>query len=298
MIENAAGAGMKKYKITIWIMAGVIVVLLVLLLMSRSQVNTFVIEREKAVVENQNMQKELDSLLTEHEKIKKEYGNMTAELSRKDSIIQANADEIQKLIASNAGKNQIQRKLDYLRGITQDYVAQIDKLLTENKELKTEIAGITDNYNKEKEFSANLAKDKEELSTQINKAAVLNAYGISATAIRYRSGNAEEVVDKATRTEKIKISFTVGKNPLVPDAMKEVFVRIARPDNAIMHDGQSFEFNGQQIMYSLKHTFHYQQKPVPVTLYYGKSDRIVAGTYHIALFIDGQEVGQTALTLK
>jgi hypothetical protein len=298
MNENVAARSDKKYKITIALLLCVIVALSVMLIMAKTKVNTFVIEREQAIVENQNMQTELDSLLKEHEKIKLEYGNMTAELSLKDSIIQSNAEEIQKLIASNAGKNMIQKKLDYLRGITQDYVAQIDKLLTENQELKTEIASVTNDYNKEKETSATLVKDKEELSTQINKAAVLSAYGITAQAIRFRSGNQEEVVDKANRTEKFKITFTIGKNPLVKDGLKDVYVRIARPDNAIMHDGQAFDFNGQNIMYSLKATFHYQQKPVPVSLYYQKTDRIVAGTYHIALFIDGQEIGATALTLK
>lgn len=298
MNEKAAGSSEKKFKIIIGVLLVVIVALSVMLIMAKTKVNTFVIEREQAIAENQTLQKTLDSLVTEHEKIKLEYGNMTEELSRKDSLIQANADEIQTLIASNAGKRQIQKKLDYLRGITQDYVAQIDKLLTENKELKTEIAGIQDNYNKEKEHSATLVKDKEELSQQINKAAVLSAYGISAHAIRFRSGNQEEVVDKANRTEKFKITFTIGKNPLVSDGMKSVYIRIARPDNAILHDGQSFDFNGQQIMYSLKQEFHYQQKPVPVSMYYEKTDRIVAGTYHISLFIDGQEIGQTQLILK
>jgi len=298
MNEKAAGSSEKKYKIIIGVLLVVIVALSVMLIMAKTKVNTFVIEREQAIAENQTLQKTLDSLVTEHEKIKLEYGNMTAELSRKDSLIQANASEIQTLIASNAGKRQIQKKLDYLRGITQDYVAQIDKLLNENKELKTEIAGIQDNYNKEKEHTATLVKDKEELSQQINKAAVLSAYGISAQAIRFRSGKQEEVVDKASRTEKFKITFTIGKNPLVSEGMKSVYIRIARPDNAILHDGQSFDFNGQQIMYSLKQEFHYQQKPVPVSMYYEKTDRIVAGTYHISLFIDGQEIGQTQLILK
>lgn len=298
MNENAPVVSVRKYKITIGILSTIIVVLTVLFIITKSRVNTFIIEKEKAITETQNLQSELDSLLNEHAKIKSEYGNMTAELTRKDSVIQANAIEIQKLIASNAGKHQIQRKLDYLRGITQDYVAQIDKLLKENQELKTEIAGITDDYKREKEQTSILIKDKEKLNEQINKAAVLSASNIIVQAIRYKSGNKEEVVDKAKKTEKIKISFTVGKNPLVKDGTKEVFVRIARPDNAILQDGQSFEYNGQQIMYSLKQSFHYQQKSVPICLYYDKTDRIIAGTYNISIFTDSQEIGQTQLILK
>jgi hypothetical protein len=297
MNEYAGNTSVKKYKIAIGILSAIIVALAIMLIITRTQVRTFVIEKELQVAQTEALQTELDSLLVEHEKMKADYGDLSKDLIRKDSIIQANADEIQKLIASNAGKHQIQKKLDYLRGITQDYVAQIDKLLQENQNLKTEIAGITDNYNKEKDYSASLVKDKEQLSDQINKAAVLSATNVSVQGVRKRT-EGYEVVDRAKKTEKIRITFTIAKNPLVKAGMKEVYVRIARPDNAILNDGQSFDFNGQAIMYSLKHTFNYQDKPIPVTLFYEKTDRIVVGSYHVALFIDGQEVGQGQCTLN
>jgi hypothetical protein len=298
MDDNSASANIKRYKIVIGILLAIILALAVMLIITKTRVHTFVIEKENAVAESLQLQKQLDSVVSEHEKMKKEYGNMTLKLTKQDSVIQANATEIQRLIAASAGKNQIQRKLDYLRGITQEYVAQIDKLLKENAELKTEIAGITEDYNKEKEHAATLTKDKDDLSQQINQAAVLTAYNINVQAIRLKSGGKEEIVDKARKTEKIKISFTVGKNPLVKNGMRAVYVRISKPDNTILHDGQSFEYNNQQIMYSLKQTIDYQQKPVPVTLYYEKTDRIVPGTFHVALFTDGQEIGQGQVTLK
>lgn len=289
----------KKYKITIGVLLLIIAVLLAMLIVTKTKVNTFIVEKEKAISERQGMQKQLDSLLTEHEKIKGEYGNMTKELTRKDSIIQANAAEIQKLIASNVGRNQIQRKLDYLRGITQDYVDQIDKLLKENQNLKQEIKGMQDNVNTEKEKSATLEKDKEDLKNQINKAAVLQAYNVTVEGVKLKQGGKkEEIVDKAKRCDKIKISFTLSKNPLVKTGMKEIFVRIARPDNMILTEGQGFEFNGQNIMYSLKESVNYQNKPINVALYYEKTDRIVAGTYNVSVFSDGQEIGSGQLTLK
>jgi hypothetical protein len=289
----------KKYKITIGVLLLIIAVLLTMLIVTKTKVNTFIVEKEKAISERQGMQKQLDSLLTEHTKIKGEYGNMTKELARKDSTIQANATEIQKLIASNVGKNQIQKKLDYLRNITQDYVDQIDKLLKENNNLKQEIKGIQENFNTEKEKSTTLQKDKEDLKNQINKAAVLQAYNVTVQGIKLKQGGKkEEVEDKAKRIDKIKISFTLSKNPLVNSGMKEIFVRIARPDNMVLNEGQGFEFNGQNIMYSLKETVNYQNKPVNISLYYEKTDRIVAGTYNVSVFSDGQEIGSGQLNLK
>ncbi len=300
-MDNAGENNTKttKYKIIIGIEAAIILALLILLITARSKVNTFIIEKEKAATERQAMQSELDSLLTEHEKIRTEYGNLTQELSVKDSTIQAQADEIQKLIESNAGKRQIQRKLDYLRGITQDYVAQIDKLLKENENLKTEVKSMQDNIKEEQSKSQLIAKDRDALKEQINNAAYLQAQSITVTGIRFRQGGKkEEIEDKAKRVEKIKISFTLARNPLVTDGLKDVFVRIARPDNAILNDGQSFEYDGNQIMYSLKEQVYYKGSPINVTLYYEKTDRIVVGTYHIAVFMDGKDIGQAQLTLK
>ena len=144
-----------------------------------------------------------------------------------------------------------------------------------------------------------LTKDKDELSQKITEAAVLQAVGVQAVGVRFKSGGKkEELVDKAKRVEKIKITFTLAKNPLVAPGPKTVYVRIARPDNAILQAGQSFEYQGQQIMYSLMQGVNYTGKPVNVTLFYEKSDRIIPGSYNIAVFSDGQEIGQTTLVLK
>lgn len=289
----------KKYKIIIAVLSAIIVVLAVMLITVKTRVNTFIIEKEKAISERQIMQKELDSLLKEHDLIKEEYGVMTLDLAKKDSMIQSQAAEIQKLIESNAGKHQIQKKLDYLRGITQDYVTQIDKLLKENENLRTEIKGMEENIKDAQNKNQSLEKDKDALKEQLNSAAVLTAYSISATGIRIKQGGKkEEIEDKAKRVEKIKITFTLGKNPLVEPGMKTVYIRIARPDNAILHEGNAFEYNGSQIMYSLKESVYYKNSPIGISMYYEKTDRIVPGTYHISIFIDGKEIGQTQLTLK
>jgi hypothetical protein len=296
---NPAQPNVRKYKIIIIAEAAVILLLLVLFITARTTVHTFVVEKEKMVSERQVMQKTLDSLRDEHQKMLTEYGFLTADLKIKDSTIQAQSTEIQKLIESNAGKHMIQKKLDYLRGITQDYVAQIDKLLKENENLKTEVASAQDDVRKEKDKNQTLTKDKDDLTQQITNAAVLQAYGVQATGIRFKSGGKkEEVVDKAKRVEKIKITFTLSKNPLVQPGPKTVYVRIARPDNAILQDGQSFEYQGKQIMYSLMQGVNYEGKPINVTLFYEASDRIIAGSYNISVFSDGQEIGQTTLSLK
>ncbi|MFA5781409.1 MAG: hypothetical protein WC868_03975, partial [Bacteroidales bacterium] len=92
----------KTYKIIIAVLGLVIAVLVWQLIVTRYKVHYFTIEKDKTQSINMGLQHQLDSLLVEHDKIKKEYGNLSNQLTKKDSIILANADEIQKLIETQS----------------------------------------------------------------------------------------------------------------------------------------------------------------------------------------------------
>jgi len=183
----------KTYKIIVAVLALIIIVLTWQLIVTKTTVHTFTIEKEKAQTQNSALQHELDSLLTEHDKIKKEYGNLSGQLSEKDSIILSKADEIQKLIATQADYYKIKRKLEYLRGITQGYVSQIDSLYTVNRALKNENVEIKDKFEKEQVKTTELTKDKENLSEKVSLASTLKAYNIKGVPVRLKSGGKAEI---------------------------------------------------------------------------------------------------------
>ncbi len=290
----------KTYKIIIGIQLVIIVVLAIMLLTTKSSVDTIVLEKEKTAQMNEELQSELDSLLREHDRIKQEYGYLSDQLTSKDSLIMAQAKEIEQLINSQADYRRIKKKLDALRGITQGYVNQIDSLYRVNQQLTDEnikIKGDLENANK---ITTDLTKEKDELSNQINNAAYLKGYNISATGYNMKSGNKEAITDRARKVEMIRICLTIGENPLVKAGQKDVYVRIARPDNLILTQGSySFIYQGQRIQYSAKTVISYNQKASTVCIDYTRGDvELPAGKYHIAVFADDHELGQTSLTLK
>ena len=163
-----------SFKIMAVILALVVAVLAWQLIITKTKVNTFTVEKEKTQLKNISLQQELDSLITEHEKIKIENSSMSGKLTEQDSLITAKADEIQQLIASQADYSRIKKKLEYLRGITQGYVDKIDSLYTVNKVLKEENTEIKDKFEKINYFEAydmlnlqNLTFDLAELITDI-----------------------------------------------------------------------------------------------------------------------------------
>ncbi len=293
----------KIYKIIIAVLALIIIILCWQLIVTKTKVNTFTIEKDKATTKSAMLQHELDSLIIQHDKIKKEYSTLSGQLSGKDSIILAKADEIQKLIASQADYTRIKAKLEYLRGITQGYVSQIDSLYRVNKVLKDENVVIKDKYSKEQVKTTELTKDKEDLTTKVTLASTLKAYNIKGVPVRKKAGGKkEEVEEKAKRTDRIKVTFTLSENLIAPSGNKTVYVRIARPDDKILtvsaDAAYTFVYNGANIQYSMKKDIDYQNKAMDMTLYWDKLEDFTAGTYVVSVFADDVIIGESQFLLK
>lgn len=304
--KDVKSSNEKKYKKIIWLLLFLIAILIVLLIYTSYKVRTIIVERTEIVEKNFSLQSELDSLLLTHEQIKLEYGDLTEQLTSKDSLIKANAEEIQKLISQQADYWRIKKQLKILRNITQGYVNQIDSLFTVNAALKEENIEIKRSITKEKQKNTELTLEKEELSQQVNVASFLKAYNISATGIRLRGkNNREEVTNKANRIDMMRICFTLSENKIAEAGKKIVYIRIARPDKLILVKGNddiySFIYNGQRIQYSLKKEIDYQNKAVDICVTWEKLDKkepAMTGLYNIALFIDDYEIGQTSFTIE
>ncbi|HPG32816.1 MAG: hypothetical protein H6541_09995 [Lentimicrobiaceae bacterium] len=305
-ISSYNGNGERENKNRTWIIIiAVLVAALALLawlyLSTRSRLGNMLEEKEMQRVE---LQHELDSLLTEHNSIKLNYGALSDSLAGKDSLIQANAIEIRKLLDTQYEFYKVKKKLDRLRVISQGYLKQMDSLYTVNRELREENEQIRSSYQKEQQKSSSLLKDKEALSEKVSSAAVLKAYKITGAGVR-GNGDKERVTDKAKRVEKIKVCFTLSENPLLSAGRKDVYVRISRPDKMILARGKgdeyAFNYKGEILQYSIKETVNYQNQSIDLCLYWinrSIKDDLPAGVYVVSVYSDDFEIGQSSFELK
>jgi hypothetical protein len=255
-------------------------------------------------VEKIELQRNLDSLMTEHNNIKLSYGALSDSLKAKDSLIQVNALEIKKLLASQWDYNTIHKKFERLQKVAQGYVHQMDSLYTVNRELSAENDRIRQVVKTEQNRNQTLMKDKEELKEKMNQAAFIKAYDVTATPYKLKSGGAkQQVTDKANRTDKIRICFTLGENPLVPAGKKNIYIRLVRPDNVVVIKSKydTFVFNGQTLPFSLREDVDYQGKAMKVCVDWTKKDtdkQAMKGKYMVTVFADDKEIGTGSFDLK
>ncbi len=250
------------------------------------------------------LQQELDKLMMLHDSIKAEYGTLSDSLYLKDSIIMANAKEIQELLNYKWEYRKVNKKLGMLREITQGYVHQIDSLFTVNSELKEENEKIRQQYTREQNKSRELIREKETLVDKVKEATVLKAYNVTALGVRETGSGRERETDKAKKIEKVKICFTVGENKLTEPGIKIIYVRILRPDNVVVTqkvgEDYSFTFQDQQLEYTSKKEIDYQNQEMYTCLYWAKKNKeeaAMVGVYKISVYTDGYLIGEASFEL-
>ncbi len=269
-------------------------------------VRTVIKEKEVFVNKAGDLQSELNTLLAEHEKIKSEYGDLKNQLTDKDSVILANAEEIKHLIASQADYYKIRKKLDLLRKISQGYVAKLDSLYTVNAALTAENTRIKEEVVQERKQKTVLTQEKEVLQQKVDVASLLKAVNISPSTVRLRNDGKKEVAtDKAKKVERINICYTVSENKVAAPGKRTAYIRIARPDGAIVSEGKgdqySFDYKGEKLQYSMKKEFDYQNKDMNICTYWDKregTDGAMTGKYTVTIYCDGIIIGESSFELK
>lgn len=259
---------------------------------------------EEFVVARDSLQIQLDVLVAEHNKVKSQYGKLTKQLAKKDSLIAAQIKEIQNLIDTKGELRKVKKKMDALRRIAQDYVSRLDSLYTVSRELKDENVKIKENIKVEKEKNSELTKTKDDLSKKVNTAALLKVYKINGYGVKRKgSGKKEEVVKKARKADELKITFTILENQLAKAGPLDVYVRVAGPDERILTDGiddntRMFRFNGKEMQYSMKKHIYYENLAQDLILYWKQKNDFDAGIYYVDVFTDSLQLGTGSFNLE
>jgi hypothetical protein len=289
--------------VIIVILAIIMIGLIIVLFQTRTNLKGLLAEKEQQRAE---LRLELDSLLVEHDKVKVEYGRLADSLLVKDSMIQANAVEIRRLLDTEWEYYKVKKKLAQLQVIAQNYVRQMDSLYQVNASLTEENVAIKKDLKDLRKENEQIENDRKVLTGKVEIAAVLKAINMEAAGLRMRSGGEKEVTtDKLQRVDQVRVCFTVDKNEIATPGKKDIYIRIARPDQEILVksklDEYSFEYQGERLQYSMMQTIDYENRSVDLCLYWKKeysSQEMLAGLYHVDIFCENSIIGHTTFTLR
>jgi hypothetical protein len=263
-------------------------------------------EAENQLVElTQVMEFEKQQSIEEYEKLAMEYEEFYIETSN-DSLLKLFDEEKQKVQqllqelktvkATNARRiKELQKELGTVRGVLKSYIYKVDSLNTVNDNLKKENVKVKKQIQEANEVARLLEEKTNELDAKINLASILEADEISIKTLN-KKGKVTRSLKKITN---IEICFQVLRNITAERGYKTIYIRIADANGEVLTvSGNTFEFEGKQLIYSAKKDIEYNGENTPVCMYYKIIDPLQTGSYSIAIFADGNLIGTTGFVLK
>ncbi len=115
-----------------------------------------------------------------------------------------------------------------------------------------------------------------------------------------RSSGKQIPTERAKRSDKIKVCFTVAKNMLAEGGDKELYVQVIDPKNNVLGANAQIAFDDQVLNYSLISRFNYENRNLNICEYINELEdsNFEKGRYKINVFNDKALISSSEFELK
>jgi Tfp pilus assembly protein PilN len=266
--------------------------LIFLVVMYFDQKNKMVDMETVLTQEKDSLQNELRLMVHGYDTLKTDNDTIMSNLQReKKRIVQ--------LLSINASNVQLVKKyraeIGTMREIMKGYIVQIDSLNTLNQQLVTENTGIKKQITEVQNTNVVLTKAKEELTSKVTVAAVIQAKDITAVTLNKKRKETTRIAN----IDKLRICFTLRENPIAAPGEKEVFMRVIRPDSLVITTSPDnlFDFNGNKLVYSASRLVDYMNQDIEMCIFLDNTGDFIVGTYSAELYLENNIIGRTTFAL-
>ena len=237
----------------------------------------------------------------------KEYDAAIAESEIKNQDLVAARDRIQGLMDSlKVSQNSVNSLWRYKKKFM-SLQEEMDVLLTENDRLKGENEYLATSLDSTQVqlaertlFTDSLLVQNTELATVVSDAAALQTVGLIGMGVLERSSGKQIPMERARRSDKIKVCFTVAKNMLTEAGDKELYVQVIDPKNNVLGANDQVQFEDQVLNYSLISRFNYENRNLNICEYVLplEDSKFETGRYKINVFNDKELISSSEFVLK
>lgn len=182
---------------------------------------------------------------------------------------------------------------------------EMDELLTENEKLKIQNSNLATSLDSTQMqlaertvFTDSLLVQNTELSTVVENASMLQTVGLNGFGVIVRSSGKLVPTERASRSDKIQVCFTVAKNVVIGSGDKELYVQVLDPNNTVLGSNEQVQFGDNVINYSVISKFNYENKNLNICEFVSPNDKFAKGKYTVNIFNQKELISTSEFTLK
>lgn len=191
---------------------------------------------------------------------------------------------------------ELKKELITVRGVLKTYVEKVDSLNAVNNDLRTENQQVKQKYTETNKKLEEKKAEAEELDRKVTMASILEASDITLSTLNEKGRQTNTL----RKISKLQIDFNILRNITAERGHKTVFVRITdSSENLLPTSSQNyFMFEGMNIEYSTKKDFDFTGEIQKLTVWFPIQEQLKEDIYTIAIFVDGNLIGQNSFRLQ
>ena len=252
---------------------------------------------ELAELDKKEMENEYQQFADKYSEMKTRINNdsLVAQLTKEQMRTQELLKELKEVKSNDAREiARLKKELATCRAIIRSYIIEIDSLNRLNQNLREENSQIRGQYEEANRQIAGLNTEKASLSEKVAIAAQLDATAIS---LQPQTSNGK-ATKKLKKIRKFLLTFNIAKNVTAAAGNKTVYVQIKTPTNVVLSSAGTTAYENRHIQYTAKKTIEYTGEETPMSIYCNISEALIAGTYRVSIFCDGNMIGSRSFSFE
>lgn len=251
-----------------------------------------------------------------------EIANLQAEVASQMSLVSEAQDKAREAIAeaehckadaakaaeafkqSEAqAKGAVNKKLNELQNLCDQYLAEIERLRAENEQLTEENTMLRTQVTNLQDEAEQTAVANAKLAVKVSRAAILVTQDVQAIPVK-RVGSSGKETNRASATDGLRISGTILDNHVVDPGTITLYARLTDPNNRVITNGSfeeySFDADGVRTMYTTAIAIEFTGETRTFEMAWAKDPQIelTPGIYKLAIYANGNVIGTTTFRLK
>jgi predicted nucleic acid-binding Zn-ribbon protein len=247
--------------------------------------------------EKESVLKDLSDLKATYDAAIAENTSMSDELiAERDKVVKL-MEELKSAKGDNASLMKYKTQYKALEQKMQNLMQEVAVLKSQNQELTTNLDSTKVVLEDSKKYNQVLVGQNEELAKTVEKGSKLTVTNLKTGAYKVRSSGKQIATDKASRTDMLKVDFTIAENKIAKSGDKTYYVQVIDAKNNVLGNKETVSFGDTSLTYSFTTTVKYENKTVEVSEQLPGKD-FAKGTYFVNVFDKGELVSKSSFSLR
>lgn len=252
--------------------------------------------------DNATLTLERDQVLFDLEKLRFSYDTLSTENALMLAEIADQRGQIDRLMTRVKNGNwelgKVKKEAETLRAIMKGYVATIDSLnqlnlalIDENDQMRARVEAI-------QERNANLVERQQNMEEMIVAGQTLQAAEASAAGIRLLSNGRQRDTDRASRTNMVKVCFTLLENRIAEAGTKTLHLQVINEAGEVLAGEQTTGSTAAGTPVSATRDVDYNNERIEACIFYIPNGALSEGAYLINILEGEEPIGSAQLVLN